>query len=159
MKDPPSPTCAIAPLPGSPPSPGPHLCLVSPRPLPAPASCPSSGHLWPEAHAFARQEWSICLCVSALCTDAACVLGVSRPHPRRAVHLSVSVLGAVLLCSGGCQTVRVLVIKMLENTAKLQTSNHAFCIYNNVYHVSASTMVLVWTFVKKVGLLMNFRFG
>lgn len=77
VKDPPSPTCAGAPPPGSPPSSGRTFawCLLSlslllPR-VPARGTC--------------GQRHTICLCVSALRTDAGCVLGVSGPHPSRAV--------------------------------------------------------------------------
>lgn len=118
------------------------LSLLLPR-VPARGTCGQRHMLLP------GKNGPICLCVSAWCvrsTPQTCSAPVRFP-----------VLGAVLLCLGCCQTVPVLVIKILENTANLQTNNRIFCIYNNINRVSASTMVRVWAFEKKVGLPMNFR--
>lgn len=70
------------------------LSLLLPR-VPARGTCGQRHMLLP------GKNGPICLCVSALRTDAGCVLGVSGPHPRRAVHLSVSLSLGLSSCVWG----------------------------------------------------------
>lgn len=101
---------------------------------------------------------SVCVCLPYTQTQGVCLVCQ--------VHTPDVQCTCPLPCPWGCPLVFGVLSDCtcssepdIESTANLQTNNRASCIYNNINHVSASTMVRVWDFEKKVGLPMNFRFG